>query len=88
MNNMIDYDYQISIIERSKENMGFDKNNYEKVEIAFDFTSYNSKKENYEKSIIKMGCFEFQEIFEQFKKIDNQLHLFKNQIKTELQIKL
>ena len=75
---MIDYNYQISLIERSKENLGFDKNNYEKVEIAFDFTSYNAKKENYDKSLIKMGCFEFKEIFEQFKKIEDQLQLFKN----------
>jgi len=78
MNNMIDYDYQISVIERSKENLGFDKDNYEKVEIAFDFKTYNSKNESYDKLIVKMSCFEFQEIFEQFKKIDSQLQLFKN----------
>lgn len=75
---MIDYDYQVSVIERTKDNMGFDKDNLDKVEITFDFQSYNAKTEKNEKSIIRMGCFEFQEIFEQFKKIDNQLHLFKN----------
>jgi len=78
MNHMIDYNYQISVIERSKENLGFDKNNYEKVEIAFDFSNYNAKNEKYEKNLMKMGYFEFQEIYEQFKKIDTQLHLFKN----------
>ena len=77
-NNMIDFDYQISVVERSKDNMGFDKNNYEKVEIAFDFVNINSKKDKYEKSLIKMNYFEFQEILEQFKKLDKQLQLFKN----------
>jgi len=77
-NDLIDYDFKLSLIERSKDNMTFDKNDSQKVEIAFDFTKFNAKKSEYDKSLIKMNCAEFQEIFEEFKKIDKQLHLFKN----------
>ena len=77
-NDILDYDFQLSLIERSKDNMTFDKNDSQKVEISFDFTKFNSKTTEYDKSLIKMNCSEFQEIFEEFKKIDKQLHLFKN----------
>ena len=77
-NDLIDYDFQLSLIERSKDNMTFDKNDSQKIEIAFDFIKFDANKNEYDKSLIKMNFAEFQEIFEEFKKIDKQLHLFKN----------
>ena len=52
-------------------------NKAEKVEIVTKINSFNSQSQQYESNIVKMNYNEFEEILNNFKKIDGQLHLFK-----------
>ena len=55
--------------------MNLDKN--EKIEIVTKLNSFNLQTQKYESNVIKMNYNEFTEIFNNLKKIDEQLHLFK-----------
>jgi hypothetical protein len=76
--NLISYDWQLSILERENEKTSTNMNKLEKLEMAFQFKTFDKKSENYKSDTIKMGYSEFYEIFQNLKKIDSQLHMFKN----------
>jgi hypothetical protein len=76
--NLISYDWQLAIIERENEKTSTNMNKLEKIELAFQFKTYDKKTENYNSDTVKMGYSEFYEIFQNLKKIDGQLHMFKN----------
>jgi hypothetical protein len=61
-------------VEREKNNDSMYK--LDKVEIKLQLNT--SKDENVRQDILKMNYYEFNEIFQNLKKIDSQLHLFKN----------
>ena len=67
--------WQINVIDRKNDNMNLDKN--EKIEIVTKLNSFNLQTQKYESNVIKMNYNEFTEIFNNLKKIDEQLHLFK-----------
>ena len=69
------WDWQINVIDRKNDNMNLNK--AEKVEIVAKINSFNSQNQQYESNIVKMNYNEFQEVLNNFKKIDGQLHLFK-----------
>ena len=73
--NLSSFDWQINVIDRKNDNMNLNK--AEKVEIVAKINSFNSQNQQYESNIVKMNYNEFQEILNNFKKIDGQLHLFK-----------
>ena len=72
---MSSFDWQINVIDRKNDNMNLNK--AEKVEIVAKINSFNSQSQQYESNIVKMNYNEFEEILNNFKKIDGQLHLFK-----------
>ena len=76
-NDLISHNWQISIIEREKEK-SLTKNKFDQVEIAMQFNSFDNKSNEYKKSLLNLNYYEFYEIFQNLKKIDSQLHLFKN----------
>ena len=73
--NLSSFDWQINVIDRKNDNMNLNK--AEKVEIVAKINSFNSQNQQYESNIVKMNYNEFQEVLNNFKKIDGQLHLFK-----------
>lgn len=77
-NSLISSDWQLSIIEKENEKTSVNLNKFDKVEVAFQFKTFDNKEEEYKNSLIKMGYNEFFEVFQNLKKIDGQLHLFKN----------
>ena len=77
-NNLISYDWQLSIIERENEKLSVNSNKIDKVELALKFDVFNSREEEYQNKVMKMGYNEFSEIFQNLKKINAQLQLFKN----------
>ena len=77
-NNLIAYDWQLSIIERENEKLSVNSNKIDKVELALKFEFFNSKEDEYQNKVLKMGYNEFSEIFQNLKKINGQLQLFKN----------
>jgi hypothetical protein len=76
--NLVSYDWQLSILERENEKTSTNMNKLEKLEMAFQFKTFDKKSNNYKSDTIKMGYSEFYEIFQNLKKIDGQLHMFKN----------
>ena len=74
--NLISLDWQLSIVERENEKTSVSLNKFDKVEVIMQFKTI--KENEYNKNIIKMGYNEFYEIFQNLKKIDGQLHMFKN----------
>jgi allophanate hydrolase subunit 1 len=74
-NNLINHNWQLSIKERESSN---NANKLDKVEIAMQFNSFDNKIGHHRQDLIKMNYYEFNEIFQNLKKIDSQLHLFKN----------
>lgn len=76
--NLISHDWQLSIIERENEATSTNTNKIEKVELAFQFKTFDKNTDNYNIDTVKMGYSEFYEIFQNLKKIDGQLHMFKN----------
>ena len=75
-NNFVNMDWQVSVIDRRNDTSNLNKN--EKVEITTKINNFNTNEQRYESHIIKMDFNEFSEIMTNFKKIDEQLHLFKN----------
>ena len=73
--NLVDFDWQISVLDRKSDNVNLTK--ADKVEIATKFNFFSSKSQKYESSVMKVNYNEFEEILNNFKKIDDQLHLFK-----------
>jgi hypothetical protein len=78
MNSLIAHDWQLSIIERENEKLSVNSNKIDKVEIAMKFKIFNNKDEEYQNKVLKMGYNEFSEVFQNLKKINGQLQLFKN----------
>jgi hypothetical protein len=78
LNNLIAYDWQLSIIERENEKLSVNSNKIDKVEIAMKFEIFNSKEDEYQNKVLKMGYNEFSEVFQNLKKINGQLQLFKH----------
>lgn len=76
--NLISHDWQLAIIERENEATSTNTNKIEKVELAFQFKTFDNNTDNYNIDTVKMGYSEFYEIFQNLKKIDGQLHMFKN----------
>lgn len=77
-NSLISYDWQLSVIDRQKDKQ-FTNNKLDKVEISLQVKSHDNNTEDAKNSLLKMNYYEFYEIFQNLKKIDGQLHLFKNQ---------
>ena len=75
-NNFVNMDWQVSVLDRRNHTSNLNKN--EKVEITTKINNFNTNEQRYESHIIKMDFNEFSEIMTNFKKIDEQLHLFKN----------
>ena len=75
---LISYDWQISITERQSEVISSIQSKIEKVEIKLKLNSYDNNKTEYKTDLLKMGFAEFSEIYQNLKRIDNQLHIFKN----------
>ena len=75
-NNFVNMDWQVSVLDRRNDTSNLNKN--EKVEITNKINNFNTNEQRYESHIIKMDFNEFSEIMTNFKKIDEQLHLFKN----------
>ena len=74
--NFINMDWQVSVLDRKNDNSNLNKS--EKVEITTKFNAFNQNEQKHQSHIIKMDFNEFSEIMANFKKIDEQLHMFKN----------
>ena len=74
-NNFVNMDWQVSVLDRKNDTSNLNKN--EKVEITTKINNFNANEQKYESHVIKMDFNEFSEIMANFKKIDEQLHLFK-----------
>ena len=74
--NFVNMDWQVSVLDRKNDNSNLNKS--DKVEITTKFNSFNQNEQKYASHIIKMDFNEFSEIMSNFKKIDEQLHMFKN----------
>ena len=74
--NFVNMDWQVSVLDRKNDNSNLNKS--DKVEITTKFNSFNLNEQKYASHIIKMDFNEFSEIMSNFKKIDEQLHMFKN----------
>ena len=75
-NHFVNLDWQVSVLDRKNDTTNLNKS--EKVEITTKINNFNANKQKYESHVIKMDFNEFTEIMSNFKKIDEQLHLFKN----------
>ena len=75
-NNFVNLDWQVSVLDRKNDSSNLSK--AEKVEITTKINNFNANEQRYESHVIKMDFNEFSEIMANFKKIDEQLHLFKN----------
>lgn len=72
----VNIDWQVSVLDRKNDNSNLNKS--DKVEITTKFNSFNQDEQKYSSHIIKMDFNEFSEIMANFKKIDEQLHMFKS----------
>ena len=72
----VNMDQQVSVLDRKNDNSNLNKS--DKVEITTKFNSFNQNEQKYSSHVIKMDFNEFSEIMANFKKIDEQLHMFKN----------
>ena len=72
----VNMDWQVSILDRKNDNSNLNKS--DKVEITTKFNIFNQESQKYSSHIVKMDFNEFSEIMANFKKIDEQLHMFKN----------
>ena len=75
-NKFVNIDWQVSVLDRKNDTSNLNKS--EKVEITTKINNFNANEQRYESHVIKMDFNEFSEIMANFKKIDEQLHLFKN----------
>ena len=75
-NHFVNLDWQVSVLDRKNDTTNLNKS--EKVEITTKINNFNANEQKYESHVIKMDFNEFTEIMSNFKKIDEQLHLFKN----------
>ena len=69
------FNWQVSVID--KQNGNVNSNKMQKLEIVTKINSFDINTQKYKSNIIKMNYDEFQEILTNFKKINEQLHLFK-----------
>ena len=74
--NFVNMDWQVSVLDRKNDNSNLSKS--DKVEITTKFNVFEQNEQKYSSHIVKMDFNEFSEIMAQFKKIDEQLHMFKN----------
>ena len=74
--NYVNMDWQVSVLDRKNDNSNLSK--ADKVEITTKINSFNSNEQKYSSHVIKMNYNEFSEIMANFKKIDEQLHMFKS----------
>ena len=72
----VNMDWQVSVLDRKNDNSNLNKS--DKVEITTKFNSFNQDEQKYSSHVIKMDFNEFSEIMANFKKIDEQLHMFKS----------
>ena len=72
----VNMDWQVSVLDRKNDNSNLNKS--DKVEITTKFNSFNQDEQKYKSHVIKMDFNEFSEIMANFKKIDEQLHMFKS----------
>ena len=72
----VNMDWQVSVLDRKNDNSNLNKS--DKVEITAKFNTFNQEGQKYSSHVIKMDFNEFSEIMANFKKIDEQLHMFKS----------
>jgi hypothetical protein len=79
-NSLLSYDWQLSIRDQESNRIAVTSNKLDKVEVSFLFKTLDtsSSQNNYKNQVVKMNYSEFFEILQNLKKIDGQLHLFKN----------
>lgn len=73
-NTLNDYKWQLSIIDKETDTVRCSK--FDKIEISFKF-EVNENLDTNNESLIKMNYYEFSEIYDHLKKIENQLKAFK-----------
>ena len=73
-NTLNDYKWQLSIIDKETDTVRCSK--FDKIEISFKF-DVNENLDTNNESLIKMNYYEFSEIYDHLKKIENQLKAFK-----------
>ena len=74
VNSLVEHKWQLSVVE--KESSGLNKTKLDNVEVGFKF-SINTPQGNRNEKLLKMDYYEFSEIFENLKKVENQLKAFK-----------
>ena len=72
---LLNFEWQIGVIDRKNDNVNLNKS--EKIEILTKFNHFDLKEQKYKSDLVKLNYNEFEEILYNFKKIDEQLHLFK-----------
>ena len=72
---LLNFEWQIDVIDRKNDNVNLNKS--DKIEILTKFNHFDTKEQKYKSDLIKINYNEFEEILNNFKKIDEQLHLFK-----------
>ena len=72
---LLNFEWQIGVIDRKNDNVNLNKS--EKIEILTKFNHFDLKEQKYKSDLVKLNYNEFEEILNNFKKIDEQLHLFK-----------
>jgi len=72
---LLNFEWQIGVIDRKNDNVNLNKS--EKIEILTKFNHFDLKEQKYKTDLVKLNYNEFEEILNNFKKIDEQLHLFK-----------
>lgn len=78
----LSWDWQVNLVEGEK-NLYKSTNKYENVEINFQLKNLKTKTEGsetlaLENKMLRLNYYEFSEMYENFKKLDQQLHMFKN----------
>lgn len=73
--NLIQMNWQVSVVERKNDSTNLSKS--DKVEITTKYNCFDANEQKYKTHIVKMNYNEFSEILNNFKKIDEQLHMFK-----------
>jgi hypothetical protein len=71
---LVNYNWQLAMVEREKNKDTIHK--LDKVEVVMQFNSDDGG--DIKQNLLKMNYYEFNEIYQNLKKIDSQLHLFKN----------
>lgn len=71
--NLIDYKYQLAVVDKATDNISYGK--FDKVEVKFNF-KVNEGDKNVDQ-LVNFNYYEFKEVFDNLKKVEKQLKAFK-----------